>query len=49
MTATWTLYVCHYGAWDPERPEICKDPSGTIVLTCDPRRVKPLPRSRIPQ
>ncbi len=37
------LYVCHYGAWDPEHPEICKDPSGTIVLTCDPRRVKPLP------
>ncbi len=37
------LYVCHYGEWDPEHPLICKDPSGTIILTCDPRRVRALP------
>ena len=37
------LYVCHYGTWDPSNPLICKDPSGTIVLTCDPRRIESLP------
>ena len=37
------LYVCHYGIWDPANPQICKDPSGTIVLTCDPRRIESLP------
>jgi enediyne biosynthesis protein E4 len=37
------LYVCHYGAWDPDHPQICKDPSGTIILTCDPRRIESLP------
>ena len=37
------LYVCNYGEWDPEHPLICKDPSGTIVMTCDPRRIRSLP------
>ncbi len=37
------LYVCHYGTWDPANPLICKDPSGTIVLTCDPRRIASVP------
>jgi enediyne biosynthesis protein E4 len=33
------LYVCHYGVWDTAHPEICKDPSGTVILSCDPRRI----------
>jgi predicted Zn-dependent protease len=37
------LYVCHYGVWDPAHPQICKDPTGTVVLTCDPRRIEALP------
>jgi len=37
------LYVCHYGAWDPEHPKLCKDPSGNHYLSCDPRAIEPLP------
>ena len=37
------LYVCHYGVWDASNPRTCKDPSGTIYLTCDPRVIEPLP------
>ncbi|MFI5454445.1 MAG: FG-GAP-like repeat-containing protein [Isosphaerales bacterium] len=37
------LYVCHYGVWDTRNPRVCKDPSGTIVLTCDPRGIESLP------
>jgi predicted Zn-dependent protease len=37
------LYVCHYGAWDAANPRICKDPSGSIILTCDPRGIASLP------
>jgi predicted Zn-dependent protease len=37
------LYVCHYGAWDSTNPEICRDPSGVVVVTCDPRRIRSLP------
>ncbi|MHB1561708.1 MAG: CRTAC1 family protein, partial [Isosphaeraceae bacterium] len=33
----------HYGEWDPSNPLICKDQSGTKVVTCDPRRVRALP------
>jgi tetratricopeptide (TPR) repeat protein len=34
------LYVCHYGAWDTQNPRICKDPSGAIVIACDPRVIE---------
>jgi hypothetical protein len=37
------LYVCHYGEWDPRHPLICKDPTGSVVVTCDPRRIRSLP------
>jgi thioredoxin-like negative regulator of GroEL len=37
------LYVCHYGVWDPDHPKLCKDPSGTKFLSCDPRAIVPLP------
>jgi enediyne biosynthesis protein E4 len=36
------LYVCHYGIWDTTNPRICKDASGTFVITCDPRLVTAL-------
>jgi len=37
------LYVCHYGVWDTRTPQICKDPSGTIIIACDPRSIPSLP------
>ena len=37
------LYVCHYGVWDAENPLICKDPSGRINISCDPRSIAALP------
>jgi thioredoxin-like negative regulator of GroEL len=37
------LYVCHYGVWDTANPRTCKDPSGTIVVTCDPRTIESRP------
>jgi predicted Zn-dependent protease len=37
------LYVCHYGVWDSSHPKICKDPSGQIVLACDPRGIESRP------
>jgi tetratricopeptide (TPR) repeat protein len=37
------LYVCHYGVWDTAHPPVCKDPSETMVLTCDPRTIASLP------
>jgi predicted Zn-dependent protease len=37
------LYVCHYGRWDPQNPRICKDPSGSITIACDPRSVSSSP------
>ena len=37
------LYVCHYGLWGTENPLVCKDPMGTIVVSCDPRRIASLP------
>ena len=36
------LYVCHYGVWDAVHPMICKDPSGRINISCDPRSIAPL-------
>ena len=33
------LYVCHYGVWNAEHPMICKDPTGTVVISCDPRSI----------
>jgi tetratricopeptide (TPR) repeat protein len=36
------LYVCHYGVWDAQNPPICKDPSGRINISCDPRSIAPL-------
>ncbi|MGP0069623.1 MAG: FG-GAP-like repeat-containing protein [Isosphaeraceae bacterium] len=35
------LYVCHYGDWDPDHPKLCKDPSGTKFISCDPRAIVP--------
>jgi thioredoxin-like negative regulator of GroEL len=37
------LYVCHYGVWGTEEPLVCKDPEGTIIVSCDPRRIESLP------
>jgi enediyne biosynthesis protein E4 len=37
------LYVCHYGVWDTAHPQICTDPSGTVNMACDPRRIESLP------
>ena len=37
------LYVCHYGAWDTRDPPICRDPSGMVVIACDPRTIPSLP------
>ncbi|QEH34312.1 FG-GAP repeat protein [Aquisphaera giovannonii] len=37
------LYVCHYGVWDPEHPKVCKDPSGAIVMACNPREIDAMP------
>jgi tetratricopeptide (TPR) repeat protein len=37
------LYVCHYGVWDSENPRICKDPTGRVIITCDPRSIAALP------
>jgi enediyne biosynthesis protein E4 len=33
------LYVCHYGVWNAEHPLICKDPTETVVISCDPRSI----------
>jgi tetratricopeptide (TPR) repeat protein len=32
------LYVCHYLAWDAEKPEVCRSPSSGRVNPCDPLR-----------
>jgi hypothetical protein len=37
------LYVCHYGAWDPDHPQLCKHPSIEGYITCDPRTIEPRP------
>ena len=37
------LYVCHYGVWDSEHPKLCKDPTGTRYLSCDPRAIEAMP------
>jgi tetratricopeptide (TPR) repeat protein len=37
------LYVCHYGVWDTRNPRVCKDPTGTITIVCDPRSIPALP------
>src|SRR5262249_61979207 len=37
------LYVCHYGVWDPENPRICKDPTSTRIIACDPRVIQSRP------
>ena len=37
------LYVCHYGVWDAANPPICKDPSGRINISCDPRTIAARP------
>jgi tetratricopeptide (TPR) repeat protein len=37
------LYVCHYGAWNTQNPPICRDPSGAVIIACDPRTIPALP------
>ncbi len=37
------LYVCHYGVWDAIHPTICKDPTGRVVVSCDPRSIAAMP------
>ena len=37
------LYVCHYGVWDTAQSPICNEPSGTMIITCDPRSIESLP------
>ncbi len=37
------LYVCHYGVWGTENPLVCKDPMGTLIVSCDPARIESLP------
>ena len=43
------LYVCHYGVWDAVHPMICKDPSGRVNVSCDPRSIAALPDHVFPQ
>ena len=38
------LYVCHYVAWDAQNPELCYTfPPNQVVITCNPRELKPRP------
>ena len=37
------LYVCHYGVWDTAHPLLCKDPTGRMNISCDPRSIAALP------
>jgi tetratricopeptide (TPR) repeat protein len=37
------LYVCHYLAWDPENPRLCRKPSTQDYITCDPHLFQALP------
>ncbi len=37
------LYVCHYGTWDTQNPMICKDPTGRVNISCDPRVIAAQP------
>ena len=37
------LYVCHYGAWDPAHPQLCRSPGASGYISCAPRLVVPLP------
>src|SRR5207247_384813 len=36
------LYVCHYMAWDPAHPRLCRTKKGESFY-CDPRKVEPAP------
>ena len=42
------LYVRHYGVWDERNPLLCKDPSGRVNISCDPRLIAPLTEPRLP-
>jgi thioredoxin-like negative regulator of GroEL len=37
------LYVCHYGVWDPEHPQLCRGPSADGYVTCSPHLIRALP------
>ncbi len=37
------LYVCHYLAWDPAKPKVCRSPDGKSNTYCDPRDFEALP------
>src|SRR5262249_25322192 len=37
------FYVCHSLAWDAEHPRLCKGPSRTAYISCDPRGSLALP------
>jgi tetratricopeptide (TPR) repeat protein len=37
------LYVCHYAAWDPDHPRLCRSPGSKGYITCDPHIVASLP------
>jgi tetratricopeptide (TPR) repeat protein len=37
------LYVCHYGAWDPDHPRLCQSPGSKGYITCDPHIIASRP------
>ena len=37
------LYVCHYLAWDDEKPTLCTDPKTGAIISCNPRGFRALP------
>ena len=41
--ATSTSTSVTTGLWDAEHPKLCKDPTGTRYLSCDPRAIEAMP------
>jgi enediyne biosynthesis protein E4 len=37
------LYVCHYAAWDPDHPRLCKSPAAKGYISCDPHILESRP------
>jgi thioredoxin-like negative regulator of GroEL len=37
------LYVCHYLAWDPGHPRVCRNENLQRVVSCSPREFTPMP------
>ncbi len=37
------LYVCHYGAWDIDKPRLCHNPANNAYIICSPLDAAALP------